>query len=62
MTAVQTAERLYRDLAEGGASEQVAARTADYAIAYGIAKRRLEKKKIRRNPTEAEVDRILWSM
>ena len=55
------AAELYAELAPTMGT-QAAARAADYAIAYRAAERRLRKQGIRRNPTEAEVNRILQSM
>ena len=62
------AEQLYADAAQLYAElaptegPGAAARAADYGIAYEAAKRRLAKRGIRRNPTEAEVNRILQKM
>ena len=55
------AAQLYEGLAPSMGSK-AAARAADYGIAYEAAKRRLAKRGIRRNPTEAEVNRILQKM
>ena len=61
MTTTQLAGWLYGELAhtEG---ETAAARVADYALAYEIARRRLVKKGILRPPTDEEVNRILERM
>ena len=55
------AAQLYGELAPTMGSK-AAARAADYGIAYEAAKRRLAKRGIRRNPTEAEIHRILQRM
>lgn len=56
------AATLYRELIEGGLSASKAAAEVDYMIAYEAAKRRLQKEGLRREPTDDEVNRILWSM
>ena len=52
----------YAALTKQGTDPREAARLTDLRIAYRSAKRRLEKKNTRREPTEREVDAIFWAM
>ena len=41
---------------------KIAARAADYEVAWAIVARRLAREGERRNPTDAEIDRVLAQM